>query len=117
MAIQAPPAEIIRPFYHVLVPFVNRVVTLLQEFPDLRPTSWWRSNVDNQRAGGSPESQHRVALAADLDWQLVRSPHAVVASRARQLGLIPVSYSRHVHVQLFPAGALARAGVRFDLLA
>lgn len=117
MAVQAPPIEIIRPWFPVLLPFVQAVRVLLGEYPGLVPSSWWRSNADNRRVGGNSQSQHLLGLGADLDWSRLNSAQRIQATaRARQLRLVPVTYNRHVHVQFFRAGVLGRAGVRFDLL-
>jgi len=74
-------------------------------------SSWFRTPEANRMAGGSPESQHLFGLAMDLTApaNLLRD----VVTVAQSNGLVAVQERDHVHVQLFPAGALARAGVRF----
>jgi len=84
---------------------------VLRLWPAARVTSWFRTPDTNRAAGGSPESQHLFALAWDLDAP--REQLAGIADAAASLGLVAVHESDHVHVQLFPAGALARAGVTF----
>jgi len=73
--------------------------------------SWYRTPDRNRIEGGSPESQHLFALAMDFGL----APNAVQfgANAARASGLIAVPKRSSLHVQLFPEGALARAGVSF----
>ena len=74
-------------------------------------SSWYRTPAVNRRAGGSPESQHLFGLAMDLTAPAALLPD--VTTVARSNGLVVAQERDHVHVQAFPAGALARAGVRF----
>jgi len=74
-------------------------------------SSWYRTQRANRAVGGDAESQHLMGLAMDF----VGDAEAIErAAQAR--GLIAVRESDHTHVQVFPRGALARAGVRFALL-
>jgi len=91
--------------------FYIRVVELFRQVPGLTASSWWRDPESNRLAEGSEESQHLFALGMDLVASPAALREAIVA--ARGVGLIPVDFGGYVHVQLFPAGALARAGVRF----
>ncbi len=90
--------------------FYWKVFPLSQEFRGLRVTSWFRTAERNRIEGGSPESQHLFALAMDLvvERQLLL-PLGVAAAR----NLFAVQERGHLHVQAFPAGVLARAGVTF----
>ena len=69
-------------------------------------TSWWRSPERNAAVGGSSSSQHLLGVAIDVTGDLQRIAHA-----ARAAGWVVVVESDHVHLQAFPAGALARAGI------
>lgn len=97
-------------------PIVSAFLTRLgQAFhahdPGLRLTSWFRTPEENHLVGGERESQHLFALAVDLGGPLfARNQFARVV---RDFGLIAVEETDHLHVQLFPAGALARVGVVF----
>lgn len=80
---------------------------------NVRLTSWWRDRATNSRVGGAPQSQHLVGLAFDFNG--TPSEREIVKSRARRAGFIVVDKPSHVHVQAFPAGALAPTGV-FNLV-
>lgn len=67
-------------------------------------TSWWRSEDSNRQAGGESYSQHLVGFAADLVPKVGSLQQ--LAGDLGQVGLIPVLYPGHVHVQLLPAGVL-----------
>jgi len=81
--------------------------------PRVGVSSWFRTAEANRSAGGSPESQHLFALAMDLTGPAQLLPDIVAVARANHL--IAVQERGHVHIQAFPAGALARAGVRFPI--
>ncbi len=104
-------------FWRVLAPplwyFAPRVGTLFQEGLVLGLNSWWRDIAGNANAGGDPFSQHLFGLAADLQTQ----HSAALIRRASQLGLqaFPISQTA-VHVQLYPAGTLARFGITPSLI-
>ena len=110
--LQPPPLDLIesawRPFLDI---FVHRANVLLQWVPGLTFTSWWRSPAGNRDEGGDRESQHLFALAADFTGSQDRLRLAIWLGRS--VGLIMVPSAGHVHSQLFPKGALARAGVVF----
>lgn len=111
MALQAPPRDLVQSaFQPVIRAFIERVILLLGHQAAV-PTSWYRSVDANIAVGGDPESQHLFAIALDL--AVPRSAVAHVLETAQGLGLIAVDERTHVHLQLFPAGALARAGVVF----
>lgn len=106
--IEAPPLELVRaflPVYQWLLPRLNFIVDR-----GGIPTSWWRSPDINLIVGGSPESQHLFGFAADFvpgsgsSWIFLRA-------QAEQTGLIAVSETDHLHVQVFPAGTLREAGL------
>ena len=112
MAATTPPASLISsawlPF---LLAFYWRAVRLFFQFRGLGLSSWFRTPERNRIEGGSPESQHLFGLAWDITAS--RSVFPAVIAAARGLGLVAVDKRDHIHVQLFPAGTLARAGVRF----
>ncbi len=109
---QPPPVQLIRSgFRPFILSFYFRLFLILQHIPGVILTSWWRSFDENVAAGGEAQSQHLFALAADLDVPAPLVSHTL--ELARQIGLIAVDGGDHVHVQLFPAGALAAAGVLF----
>lgn len=95
----------------MILAFFFRLILVLRRTPDAIPTSWWRSVEDNREEGGDPESQHLFGLAADI--VVPSRVLAGVLGVARGLGLTAVNERTHVHLQLFPKGALARAGVVF----
>ena len=110
-----PPLSLLRsPWLPFIVAFYWRAVTVLFRFgSQVGVSSWFRTPDANRDAGGDRESQHLFALA----WDVVTPVHLLdaVAQVARGAGLIAVPNPREgiVHLQLFPAGALARAGVTF----
>jgi len=107
-----PPVWLIQsPWLPFLQAFFSRAVPLFYEFPGLLLTSWFRTPEKNRTSGGDRESQHLFALAWDLDAG--RQAAERLTDAASRRGLVAVNEGDHVHVQLFPAGALARAGVTF----
>jgi len=109
----------------LIVAFVQRVITTLRRGPPgVFLTSWYRTPLRNANEGGSPESQHLFGLAMDLGVEETgfgptsgREPSRL-RDAARGAGLIgvPILDRGGLHVQLFPAGTLARAGVVFPAL-
>ena len=85
--------------------FVSRVSRAASRRTTL--TSWWRDPTGNARVGGNPDSQHLIALAADLGGEDFQD----LARRLRSSGLVAVVESNHVHVQLWPAGTARRIGL------
>lgn len=107
-----PPAVLLRSrWLPVIRIFVRRVVALMQWIPDETLTSWFRTPERNRIEGGDPESQHLFALAIDLD--VPPGDLATDAATARSFRLVPDISGGILHVQLFPAGVLARAGITF----
>ena len=106
MSLTPPPAVLIDHFLPTYRELIDRWSFLLREFPLTFPTSWFRDQLNNERVGGSPDSQHLFGFAADFD-----TPEPLAfGALAREIGLIPVIEFDHVHVQAFPSGALRRAG-------
>ena len=79
--------------------------------PDETLTSWFRTPEANRREGGDPDSQHLYALA--IDFSVPPGDLFANAATARSFRLIPDTSTGILHVQLFPAGVLARAGITF----
>lgn len=104
--IQAPPDAMLRAFEPIYREFLTRLGAVRRDAPDIQFTSWWRNDAFNRSVGGAFDSQHLAGFAVDL----VASRPDVVQQLARQVGLIPVVEMDHVHIQLFPAGLLARIG-------
>jgi Peptidase M15 len=81
---------------------------------DLVVTSWWRDAARNADVGGGNQSQHLIGTALDLygparDMELARGG---LASQ----GLVAMVHAvaggaTHLHVQAWPAGVAARAGI------
>jgi len=109
----APPPALLRSGWLPLIRvFFDRAVALSRRLPVWQVTSWFRTAERNRIEGGSAESQHLLALAMDFD--IPASQMQPDIQLAFSSGLIGVSSGRTIlHVQLFPAGALARAGVTF----
>lgn len=104
MTVEAPPDPIIRVFLPELREFLDRVERTWLASP-FQTTSWWRSVDRNRAVGGERFSQHLVGLGLDAvptngttteDLQLA----------AQRAGLRAFPASRHVHLQLWPAGQL-----------
>lgn len=91
----------------VVQDFARRVSQTFQ--PGQVLTSWWRDPNLNADVGGSPESQHLFGLAVDVTGP----QQGFTQQLARQMGLTAVTEIDHLHLQYFPAGVLARAGVEF----
>ena len=107
-----PPFELLASaWFPYIFTFYLRGIRLFLSFPGIRLNSWFRTPELNRLEGGDEESQHLFALAWDLD--VPRSIVGLLIQAAQSLGMVAVDERTHVHVQLFPAGALARAGVRF----
>jgi len=106
MTLLAPPAQLVFAVDFAvpgaLADFVSRVNAIRGASA---ATSWWRSPLQNAQVGGSGESQHLFALGVDLQGDLQQ-----IARDARSLGLIPVQYPSHVHIQAWPRGVARRSG-------
>ncbi len=112
-AFEIPPREILADFGVLIGPFVRRLIVGIQNGPPgWSITSYYRDPQTNAQVGGQRESQHLVGLAIDLAVADRRG----LADALRAAGLIAVVERSHVHVQLFPAGVLASAGVHFPLI-
>lgn len=97
-----------RPF---IQQFYGRAAAGARGFSHLSVTSWFRTPERNRTEGGSVESQHLFALAMDLVVPISALDHLREHMQAQ--GLVAIREGLHVHVQLFRAGVLARAGVTF----
>jgi len=114
-----PPRELLESqFLPLIVGFGWRVEALLihglmhvVQNDALSLTSWFRTPEVNRDVGGDPQSQHLFALGLDLGgterWL------NYLATNAASFGLIASKSPTFVHLQAFPAGELARAGVIF----
>jgi len=107
-----PPDLLASAWFPWILNFYWRVAGVFFQFPGrVGVSSWFRTPEKNRIEGGAPESQHLFGLAMDLSGPGALLPDVVAVARANHL--IAVQERGHVHVQMFPAGALARAGVRF----
>jgi len=107
-----PPPELLRTgWFPFILNFYWKAVSVFWAVPGLVVTSWFRTPEKNRFEGGDVESQHLFALAWDVEPPHGAEEQTIAAARAA--GLIAVREKRHVHLQMFPRGALARAGVRF----
>lgn len=106
MAAQAPTLPVFFAFQNEILRFVRSAAwAWFVAGGSAALTSWYRDLAANAAAGGSPESQHLAALAAD--WV---GPPDVLDSlevASRNYGLVAVREATHLHVQLAPAGFLA----------
>jgi len=109
----APPDALIRSAWlPILRVFYERALATWRRLgPSRTLISWYRTPERNRVEGGSDESQHLFALA--MDFGLAPNAVQLGADAARASGLVAVPKRTSLHVQLFPAGALARAGVTF----
>lgn len=108
MSVRIPPPEVIRAAFPQLVDFLTRLQGI-RVGPSIRLTSWYRDAVTNRRAGGAPDSQHRLGLALDLVGEEFQLGQLLVDIRA--VGLVGVRETSHVHVQLLPAGVARASGL------
>jgi len=106
-----PPSLLATAWFPFILNFYWRAIGVAWMFPGVTVTSWYRTPERNRLEGGSPESQHLFALAWDVAVPDPAVPNFIQS--ANQAGLIAVREKRHVHLQMFPRGALARAGIRF----
>jgi len=107
-----PPPDLLRSAWFPLIArFVRVVINVAQVVPGLSVSSWFRTPDQNRRVGGSPESQHLFALGLDITGSQDSLRQVIFV--ARGLGLEAFAEPDHVHLQLFPKGALSRAGVIF----
>ena len=106
-----PPALLRSGWFPFIRDFYFRAVAGAAGFSFLTVTSWFRTPERNRIEGGDPDSQHLFALAWDVVVPIAALDH--LAEHMRAQGLVAVRLGLHVHVQAFPAGVLARAGVTF----
>lgn len=93
----------------LLVDYLQRLIRSIPSGVHL--SSWHRTARENAAAGGHPHSQHLYSLATD--WTGPPAALTRTAFLAEGNGLFAVVESDHVHVQRFPAGLLAQAGLPF----
>ncbi len=114
MSARPPPLELLRSGWlpHIRS-FVGRLLrsVSVHEATQVTASSWFRTVARNRSVGGDPESQHLFALAVDITGP--REVLTRIGRRAQLSGLTALLEGSHLHVQLFPAGALARVGVVF----
>jgi len=108
-----PPPELLATgWFPFILNFYWRMAGVFFQYPGrVGLNSWFRTPEANRMAGGDAESQHLFALAADLSAPPQILPDVVEVAKANHL--IAVQSKGFVHVQMFPAGALARVGVVF----
>lgn len=108
-----PPPELLNTgWFPFIVNFYWKAAGVFFRFPGrVGVSSWFRTPEKNRIEGGARESQHLFGLAMDLTGPADLLP--AITTVAQQNHLIAVQERGHVHIQAFPAGALARAGVRF----
>jgi len=103
---QFPPDAVWRPI-ESLAPgiysaFLGNVFASL-DFSDLPVfTSWWRSPSRNLDVGGDVFSQHLLALAVDVDG----GDRNLLKRNFRRRGLVVDDEGTHLHLQMFPKGAI-----------
>jgi hypothetical protein len=105
--IQSPPQEWLAPLSPLYSYLLGRLSQIGAGDPSMIATSWYRSDSENRRVGGHPESQHLFGFALDV---VSENPEYVVTS-SRSLGLVAVDEIDHVHIQIFPAGFLRSLGL------
>ena len=98
-------------WFPVIFAFYIRAAEIFRVVSGLQVTSWWRDPITNLDLGGDPQSQHLFGLGMDIAGSQDALRDA--SNLARRLGLISVDFGAYLHLQLFPAGALARIGVSF----
>lgn len=106
MSLDAPPLQLVhlvdRAVPGLLPEFVRRVNRIRGV---TAATSWYRSPERNREVGGARDSQHLFGLGVDLVGDLER-----IERDARAQGLIAKGFSRHVHIQGWPAGVARSSG-------
>lgn len=108
--LRRPPHDLVR----VWGPWIRELILRANRIPPVglvQLTSWFRTPDENAAVFGDQESQHLLGLAFDVagpDDALRRA-----FAGALEAGLIPVKETDHLHVQLFRAGVLGKAGVLF----
>ncbi len=107
-----PPPELLgSPWFPFILNFYWRAVAGARGFRGIQVTSWFRTPEKNRIEGGAQDSQHLFGLAWDVAAPRDSLQH--LAEHLTAQGLVAVRERNHVHVQAFPAGVLARAGVTF----
>jgi len=108
MSVQGEWIRILMPVIQQYVAAVNSGLWQAGDLGGVRLTSWLRDTTRNAQVGGSPSSQHLVALATDWagDFDRIQFIRAMNAQ-----GLQAIDEGSHVHVQAFTAGTLRRLGI------
>lgn len=109
MSLSAPPMGVVRTVEMwapgIYNEFLSRLFWGVRNH-SVMATSWYRAPDWNRSVGGSPESQHLVALAVDL------TPYdSALAASLQSSGLVVVPEGSHLHVQTWPAGVLGASGM------
>lgn len=107
MSFSHPPENLLVPLAPIYDYLFRRLGVISQADPTLLLTSWYRTEATNAAVGGSPESQHLLGFAVDVETDFPEQ----VEQFARGLGLIGVNEFDHVHLQIFPAGFLRSIGL------
>ena len=112
MPANPPPFNVWRYVEDVIGPgFWNAWLSAVHEawayVPDAIPTSWYRTQGENARLGGAPNSQHLWGLAGDFavpgagPWHQTNADANQLASALRARGFTVIVESDHVHFQTF----------------
>jgi len=106
MPLSPPPLALVWQMERFVPGLLPTFVALVNRVPFSSVNSWWRSPSDNERVGGAADSQHLWAAAVDVSGDL-----DAIETGARESGLIPVRFARHVHIQAWPAGVARQVGL------
>ena len=109
----APPRELIASMELHYPGFFRKLAVALDaalEGVDVTVVNWFRTAEHNAAVGGQVNSQHRWACAFDLVVPLAQRAQA--KTRLQAAGFWVLDEGDHLHAQAFPAGALAKSGVR-----
>ncbi len=77
--------------------------------PGTVATSWYRT-----RRSMTDESQHRLAIALDFDFDFQGGDLGIIERWAQRSPWVVIRESDHVHVQMLAKGTLRRLGLDFS---